>query len=425
MKVVFVSETGDSIGVAMKLVDEGHSVAMLIKDEVYRDAGVGEGIIPLGPAPTTDTILAEKPDLVVFDMVGFGELADAIRGVNVPVFGGSMWADAIELNRSYAMAVMIAADIDVPRSKSFQGENCVEDAMTWVRTHPETRWVIKPSGNLDTSLTYVSKSQEDCLAMLEHIRDRGYWPSEIVLQEFVDGVEVSTEGWFNGKEFISFNSTFEEKKFMEGNLGPNTGCQGNVVLRHAGLPPIVKEGIAKMEKILRASSYRGPLDLNTIATEKKLYGLEFTARFGYDAIQALLEGYRGSVGGLLHGIATGTLNAMSIVQQWLIGVRVTVPPYPHGDHERPLNVPVIGINDTNAKHVWPTGLKATGGKVIGTAPDGNLFTVTAWGKTLDEAKRRVYRTIENITVPNAQYRRDIGDRVRGDLRKLKEWGWWK
>lgn len=419
MKIVFVSDTGDSIGIALRVANEGHSVIVCVNDEQFRLNKVGEGIVPLGPQPTAENIKAMTPDLVVFDMVGFGPLASELRRAGIPVFGGSEWADLIELDRAYGTALMRAVGIKTPPTKSFK---TWEEGRAYVRRTGK-RLVFKPSGNLDTATTYVSKGPDDMIAMLTYFEQELGAGIEYELQDFVDGVEVSTEGWFNGKEFMHpINSTFEEKKFLEGGLGPNTGCMGNAVFTHRGKTRLFTEGIGRMERVLRASDYRGPLDLNTIVTKDGVYGLEFTARFGYDAVQALLEGCRDSVADLLHGCATGTLKTMSIRADWLFAVRLTVPPYPHTTRTG-RGRPVLGINDQNAPHIWPSGLRFEDGMFTVAAPDGVALTVTARGVDLHEARRRAYRTVSNLVIPDVQYRRDIGERVDEDMKRLRAWGW--
>lgn len=421
MKVVWVSDTADSLALAMRVNQEKHSVVFMVKDEEFRQARVGEGLVTLGPPPTLDAIMGERPDLVVFDMVGFGDLAGALKAVGIPVFGASLWADTVELNRSYGTALMTAVGIKTPPTRTFKS---FDEAAAFVRKTGK-RYVLKPHNNLDTSLTYVARGPEDMLALLEHHVGQAIPEGEeFVLQEYVEGVEVSCEGWFNGTRFIEpFNITFEEKKFMPGNLGPNTGCMGNVVIPLSGRPRLVREGIGRLEDVLRASDYRGPIDLNSIVTPDGLYGLEFTARFGYDAVQALLEGLRRmEIGDLLHRVATGRIDTMPLLHQYLIGVRVTVPPYPHTT--RPdVWAPVLGLEDAAIPHIWPCGLRIEKGQVIGCAPDGNLLTVTARGANVREAQRRAYRTIERLIIPDMQYRPDIGERVPDALAKLRSWGW--
>ena len=126
-----------------------------------------------------------------------------------------------------------------------------------------------------------------------------------ILQEFIKGTEVSVEGWFDGSEFWLLNSTLEDKKFMNDNRGPNTGCSGNLVLLIKSTDRIYREGLEKSKSILQQLGYRGMIDLNTIVTEDKAYGLEWTPRFGYDASATLCRMYAGDYGEMLGAVASG------------------------------------------------------------------------------------------------------------------------
>src|SRR5208283_4900836 len=99
---------------------------------------------------------------------------------------------------------------------------------------------------------------------------------------------------------------FERKQLMDGNLGPSGGCTGNIVWACDGECPICKGGIRKLEGFLRVSNYKGMIDLNAIISEDKLYGLEFTPRFGYDASPTLFWGLLSmDLSELLYRVAKG------------------------------------------------------------------------------------------------------------------------
>src|SRR5207249_2076381 len=106
----------------------------------------------------------------------------------------------------------------------------------------------------------------------EHERDHAKgedvkYPA-FVLQRFIEGIEVSVERWYShGHPVPSLdNATFEEKKFLAGNLGPAVGCMGNVVLTPT--PLLVQRTIAHLDRWALAHHVTGPIDLNTIVNEK-------------------------------------------------------------------------------------------------------------------------------------------------------------
>src|SRR6185312_15704729 len=105
-----------------------------------------------------------------------------------------------------------------------------------------------------------------------------------VLQEFINGVVVSSEMWSDGTKVIRpSNHTVEVKGFLNGCKGPATGCSGNIVWAEDGLCRIVESGSARIEKLVVEEGHVGPMDLNAVVNDEGVWGLEWTPRFGYDA----------------------------------------------------------------------------------------------------------------------------------------------
>jgi len=431
MNILVVSKLGDTLSLAERIKREGHTVNFYINDKPARV--VGNSIIPkprfsqplVGGESgkvlksNVHSLLREtQPDLVVFDMVGMGEAADYIKSLQIPVFGASKWADFAELDREYGTKLMKSAGIKTPPTKAFKaGQH--DTAIKYVASL-DNRCVYKPSGNISTSHTYVSKGSADMCTMLDLWKDD---KEDFEIQTFIDGVEVSCELWWDGLSSSFHNWTMEEKKFMNEGIGPATGCAGNVVSPISPKSKLVSEGVGRMERLLKKSNYRGPIDLNSIVNETGLYGLEFTVRFGYDALQALLELYRGSITELLYSIATNSSTHPSLLPEFAIAVRITVPPYPSSEAKSLPGIPILGISKENLKHLWFSDISLDLDYYATAGYDGNVGCVTARGEDVRECKRRAYRTISNLTIPQLQYRTDIGDRVTSDLAKLKRWGY--
>jgi len=183
----------------------------------------------------------------------------------------------------------------------------------------------------------------------------------------------------------------------------------------------VKDGIGKVVKVLKKVDYRGPIDLNSIVNEEGLWGLEFTVRFGYDAVQTLMELYRGSLTRLMYDVAVGNRIEGELSGDYAIGVRLSIPPYPHSEKGEE-GVPVIGLNEENLKHIWLGDVKREGERWYSAGADGVICCVTARGRSVRECRRRVYRTISNLVIPQVQYRTDVGERVEKDEMRLREFG---
>ena len=427
---LFISKQGDSWTLAQRVTEEGHRAVVYINEEKHRT--LGNGLVEKSPVhevlidskgkvdqEVLKRITYPKPDCIVFDMVGegYGEVADQLKK-KFPIIGGSKWSNQVELDRPYGSRVMRMMGIDAPKTFTFT------DYQVAIRFVKDTRkaYVYKPSGNQPTTTTYVAQGPEDMIGMLEYYSDV---KEEFELQERVDGIEVSTELWFNGKETLNVNHTFEEKALMEGDIGPKTGSMGSVVCIGSTSSRLYKEGVGKLLPALRRINYRGPVDLNTIITKDKVYGLEFTARFGYDAIFAFRELYRGRVNDLLYSFATGVARFVNTKPGWGIGVVLCLEPYPIADEidDYSRDILLQGFGPHNLRHIWFYDVYRKGDRYACAGNGGNLMSITAMGDTVREARRRAYRTISNLVVPDVMYRRDIGSRVVGDYGQLKEWGW--
>jgi len=407
-----ISKEGDGAGVAWRLIKEGHSVDLYIKRPEYSHAlkGIVNRVDTFRPH-------AAEADLVVCDLVGFSQYAPLFKRLGKPVLGCSEIADMLELDRRKCVEVFKKADIIMPVTHYFDSPKSAA-TLNWAH---EQGYVIKPCDNLHVSKTSCCESKEAYKWALSTLPA----DQELIVQEIVKGERVLSEGWFNGSDWITpFNHTFEEKRLAVGGVGPMTGCMGNVVYPLKEPNKLVRETVMKLEPMLRKISYKGPVDINCIVSEKQAYALEITPRFGYDAIEALMHGTKGSFGSFLFDVATGVAKTMPLFSfDYLIAVRVTCPPYP--DQRQDVSTrgsPVLGL-DSPGGSVFPCDVMKNGVGYVLAGSDGVVAKVAANGRDIREARRRVYERIADLEILNMQYRTDIGNRVDADLAKLKAWGW--
>lgn len=411
MRFLFLSESGDGLGIAHQLTKEGHKVDYFIKERGYERAG--KGIVNLVNSWRPKVAGA---DLVVCDMVGFGLQGDLIRKMGKPILACDKVMDLLELDRSKGMEVFKTLGIKTPETFSFSN---AEEAKSLLATWEQPGYVVKPSGNQATAATVVCRDKETFAFALEQVGKA----DGLIVQKIIEGVEISTEGWWNGRDWIEpFNHTFEEKRFLEGDLGPNTGCMGNVVIGARRRNRLIRETVEKLTPFLKRTSYRGPVDINCIVNETGAYALEITARFGYDAIEALMEGLNEPIADVLFEVGMGVKKEFDLTTEFMIAGRLSVPPWPHADESgEKKGLPILGINEKNLKHIYLSDAYREGNNYYYAASDGVVLKATARGVSVREAQRRMLRTLGNIKVSDKQYRRDIGDRVDSAMSRLKDW----
>ena len=247
----------------------------------------------------------------------------------------------------------------------------------------------------------------------------------------VEGEEISTEGWFDGNYFHLLNHTLEEKKFMSGGFGPNTGCSGNLVWAVGSPDRLCDQGLMRLAPFLRRRGYRGPIDLNTIVTENHAYGLEFTPRLGYDASPALFSMLDGDLGEFLKKIADPPRNGYidhspvpKLRAGWAASARLTVPPYPEEHAEFPQDLVIKGVDPDWAWlncYLWDARIYDDELATVGT--NGIVACPIASAHSAQGAWNGVEKLANKIKFPNLQRRNDLADSTLYRLKRLDEMGW--
>ena len=237
----------------------------------------------------------------------------------------------------------------------------------------------------------------------------------------IDGIDITTELWFNGKEAININHTLRDNRLMEGDKGPKADM-GNVVWLGSADSKLYKESIGKLIPLLQKIEYIGPLSLELTVGEHELCGRRFTAHFNYGAVFVLFEMLKGRINDLLYSTAVGISKALLFKSKLGIGVKLAVMP------DR-FDSTIEGLNKHNLKHFWGCAVSKDGDTYQVHKESSNVGTVTARGdeiqgfSALRDAKRRAMRTVNNIEVVDVMYRMDVGNKVERDRTQLKKWGW--
>lgn len=419
MRILFLSKEADGLWHAAVLQRAGHDVDIALKLEKYSDTL--KGILPPFLDEVPDSVA--DYDLVVFDSCDSGKVADAMRE-ETPVIGSSAFAQRLEEDRLFGIEFMEQCGIKVPPYEVFHS---IGPAVTWLKKNKRPA-VFKPFGNeQDKANTYVGKSAEDLIRYLEVLFAK-VKVKEFLLQEVVEGTEISTEAWFNGEDFYALNHTLEEKKLMAGGIGPNTGCAGNVLWMPRHATAAFSLGLARAKAALAEQNFVGPIDLNTIATKGELFGLEWTPRFGYEGTCNLIHLLPMEFGEFLYEIATGGRPQFESPEEaFAATIRLSVPPYPNPSKpEKYAGVPVKGINLEHLESYYLSDVRLVEGsddelETIGM--DGWIGSPIATGATIRQAFDNVEGMIKGLQIPNLMWRNDVRECCEKRYAKLQTNGW--
>lgn len=421
MKCLLLSEGGDGCGLALRLKLEGHDARLWIRDPAC--ASYGHGLVDHASEYSFG-------QTVIADCTGLGVLMDKFRDDYVPTFGGSCFADKLEADRVFAEQVFKDAGIPVPESERVENWDDAEELIERIGENSQ-RVVLKPEGHLAGILpSYVSYDLEDAKKTLEH------WKTQIAgdnaaitIQEFVEGIAISTEGFFNGREWIPglFNHTIERKQLMNEDLGPSGGCTGNLIWRCSWDDPLVRDGLLRLTPLLEERRYTGSIDINAVVNEKGFFALEFTPRFGFDSFPTTLCALCDfDFGAFMEACARGYDTDVSLKEGFAAGVRVTIPPWP--DESAPTNkhIPIAGLEREDWQNFYPYDMQLNEHEELETAGGyGIVGVANGFGDSITEAFARAYMLCRKLRIPNKQYRTDLDSVCLADYRKVfaEDSGW--
>ena len=434
MKILLHSVSGDGVGIAHQLQAENHSVVVAFKDPW--DAQQGEGMLWTSNDLEKDV---KACDFVVVDQNGDGERADRWRREGVKVWGGGAIADRLEHDRTFGSKVFQKLGIPAPETFFF-GNAAEAKKVIEANFKPSERVVIKLNKATSAS-SYCSKDREDCIGEIESWEK--HYAEAIshggIVQKFIEGVEVSVEGWFNGTQFLyPFNVTWEDKRLLADNLGPNVGCAFSMVRQiRAKTPRIAARFLLPLAPLLAKAGYTGQIDVNLIVTDDgEGFALEFTPRLGYEGTSNLglalggkssLTGLGGAIGAAL-GVDEGEmLSGAARPWDYVAALRLWVPPYPFETMDKDLyrkafktieGTPVTTDLTPNDGFV-PYDVKINEeGKMVMAGTCGVIGVTLGSGREPGEAIAQCLRLARDVDVPNLGYRTDAGGRVEADLRTV-------
>jgi phosphoribosylamine-glycine ligase len=418
MRIALSSYSGMGAWFALRLMAEGHKVDYYLSDKKFED--VLSGLIPTPKILNLDHRRHQEGygypsykgyDLSLFDLTGRAKQAEYSRTM-CPTLGDGFFETMMEDDREQGINAMEYCDINVPPYTRFDNPS---EAKPFIKKM-DKRYVFKPftqgGQSQDTATTYVAKNAEDLIKVIDPL-----WASAkgapFILQEFIEGTEIGTEAFFNGEDFYCLTGTIEEKKFMNDNKGPNTGCSGNLIFAMSTQAKIYKDGLEKTKSMLKAAGFRGILDLNTIVTEDKIYGLEWTPRFGYLCCPTIASMYGSGYAELLWNVASGKTPAQKWAYTHGMSVTVTIPPYPTEIRmPKTKGIPIEGIDPRDRDQLCSMflydAMLAKDKKSLETVGNyGYVGAPIGVGDSISEAWEDCETLLKKIQIPNCQHRTDI------------------
>lgn len=428
-RVLFISGELIAGGLALKLKKEGCEVKLFIEHPKQKKCL--DGFVKKINNWEKELDWVGKEGLIVFDDVGYGTVQDSLRKKGYNVVGGSEGGDRIEKDRKFGQELLGKSGMRIVPTFNF---STCEKAIKFIKSNPKA-WVIKQNTH-ESALSYVGvfNDGKDAVDLLKNYQKIGI--KNISLQEKIEGIEVSINRYFNGYDWVGPSEiTIEHKSLFNDNLGPKTGEMGNLMWYDDNEGSLFKETLLRLKPFLKKSNFRGDIDINCLINEDKVFPIEVTSRFGCpitysQSVMHLSPWYE-----FLSAVAKGEDYNLKHRDGYCIALTLALPPFPY---EIPVSKKYLsdgleifyrkklsGVEKDNL-HLESVIKKMYSGmeKHLVSESLGYLMFATGYGKTVQEARKKVYSLANKVVVPRIFYRTDIGvSFINSDQKKLKKWGW--
>jgi len=329
-------------------------------------------------------------------------VVDAVSRLGIPVFGPTRAAARLESSKAFAKEVMRRAGVATAASGSFTDPQQAHHYLDRM----EGRFVVKANGLAAGKGVLVTDSREEASSWVDRCFEGGFGDagSSVLIEDFLDGPEVSVFAVCTEKGALPLASARDYKRLLDGDAGPNTGGMGSYSPVD-GLPPDLIDEV--MNRVIEptlgqlaeeGSPFTGFLYAGLVLTETGPQVLEFNVRLGDPETQAVIPRLESDLLEVMEGAAP----------VWSESATVNVVLAARGYPESPVGGDVIKGLDRVPDDVlvFHGGTKNDGKRLM--VDGGRVLNLVGIGASIAQARERAYEAVSAVNWPGMQFRTDIG-----------------
>ncbi|MCX5994821.1 MAG: phosphoribosylamine--glycine ligase [Chloroflexi bacterium] len=381
------------------------------------NAGTAQIAINLDISPTNLDALARAAKDNKVDLVVVGPeaplaagIVDKLQSLGIPAFGPTKEGALIESSKVFAKRLMHKYGIPCAKDAVFTS---FKEAEAYVKKQP-IPLVIKADGLAAGKGAIVAQSMGEALKALSDIMEKrvfGDAGNQVLVEECLVGRETSLLAFTDGVTVVPMVTARDYKRANDYDQGPNTGGMGcyspskylDKESSNKAIKTIVEPVVKAMAK--EGKPYKGVLYTGLMLTAEGPKVLEFNARFGDPETQVQLPLLKSDLVDMMMSVIDGNLARTKV--EWdsgaCVGVVMASGGYPSNYKQ---GFPITGLDKIDSDMlVFHAGTKLDGGKIC--TAGGRVLTVVAAGKTVAEARERVYLNLPRISFEGCHYRKDI------------------
>ncbi|CUU88580.1 phosphoribosylamine--glycine ligase [Campylobacter hyointestinalis subsp. hyointestinalis] len=334
-------------------------------------------------------------------------VVDIFKEKGLNIFGPTKAAAMLESSKTYMKDFLHKNGI---RTARFLNTNNFDEASKFINTLGQIV-VVKADGLCAGKGVIIAQSHDEAKkAALDMLSGDSFGDAgkSIVIEEFLDGFELSFFAICDGKSFVSLPVAQDHKRLLDNDEGPNTGGMG----AYAPSPLASKELIKRVEQEVVAPTlagmqkenapFCGVLFVGLMIVNNIPYVLEFNVRFGDPECEVLMPLIDGNLSEILYDAATGKLIDITLKDDVAVGVVMASKNYPY-DSTPKTKITIKDIPD--GSHIAYAGVSEENGVLY--SDGGRILVAVGVGKDIKEAHKKAYELVQNIDFDGSKFRKDI------------------
>ena len=331
---------------------------------------------------------------------------------HIPVIGPSKLGAQLEGSKEFAKEFLVKNNIPTAKYESFTSET-VEKGYAFLETLSPP-YVLKADGLAAGKgvviLNDLQEAKDELKAMLVDAKF-GSASAKVVIEEFLDGIELSCFVLTDGKNYKILPTAKDYKRIGEGDTGLNTGGMGAI----SPVPFADKVLLDKIEQRIVIPTikglqndkieYKGFVFIGLINVNNEPIVIEYNVRMGDPETEVVIPRIKSDLVALFQAVATEKLSdfEFELDERTAATIVVVSGGYPE---EFEKGKEISGLENNTESLVFHAGTKEENGKIVSNG--GRVLAVTSFGNTYTEATKKSYQTIENLKFDKMNYRKDIG-----------------
>lgn len=357
------------------------------------------------------------------EMVVVGPEAPLVEGIvdffendselkNIPIIGPNKQAAQLEGSKDFAKEFMRRNNIPTAKYETFT-KDTLSEGLTFLESM-KAPYVLKADGLAAGKgvliINELAEAKKELKNMLKN-QKFGDASAKVVIEEFLDGVELSVFVITDGDGFKVLPEAKDYKRIGEGDTGLNTGGMGAVspvpFASKGFLDKVYNRVIIPTIKGLKKDdiTYKGFIFIGLINVKGEPYVIEYNCRMGDPETEVVIPRLKSDIIDLFEGVATNTLSERDVVidERAASTVMMVSGGYPQAYEKGKV---IKGLNNVENSLVFHAGT-ASDGPIIKTN-GGRVVAVTSFGKDIHVALEKSYENVKKITFDKAYYRKDLG-----------------